>query len=361
MNKSDLNNDVVYVEAYRGFIIPEKPLLISLHRKDGTLLAQKQKKLTEEQAVGILKHGSIYTPRADLVKALARIESIKSEGQNILTHKVLNPFNRTFLLIDTLEKILLERNEETLLAILALSNQIKTACNSDYNQVFANCLTKNRDHLFSRFILSASILYMMTKQMDWKETEIDSLMCAALTLDLPKHTANHKNQENLLQELKVVDHKWYSYIFSSSPNDDSTQIFKNETTWGSSMLIMINNYVSGVLNADQDDSPPPSFFLKKAIKSEQSPFHVINRKNFLKVIGIYPSGSMVKMKDNKIGLIVKQGSEPDHPFVKLLFDSNYKRIQQPVLQHVGTPPYLIKETIQNRNSYSLIDFKKLWK
>ncbi|MDH5218471.1 MAG: hypothetical protein OEX19_12285, partial [Gammaproteobacteria bacterium] len=57
------------VKVYEGMIKTDQELLLPLYNAVGDLLAQKGSVLTERQAVGILRHGDIYTVRSELIEA----------------------------------------------------------------------------------------------------------------------------------------------------------------------------------------------------------------------------------------------------------------------------------------------------
>jgi len=353
MPKHNIKTNTSYVEAYKGFVTHTKPLLISLHKKDGTLLAEKNKKLTEEQAFHILKNGTVFTPRGDLVKAFSNINAINHQSNCDSRKKIACEFERTALLMETLENILLKPNENSLLTLFSLANQLKTACNNDQNQVIAQCITRIKETPFAKFLLISSIIYLITKQMDWQEPEINSLMCAALTLDITLHMNDHKNQKYLLNEIKLTDINWYNYVnnhhLKNAINEDSI-------SWGYSLLKIIDSYAEEIIAGIT-----PSIAIKNAIKNETSPFRKINRKCFLNILGIYPTGTIVKLVNEHIAIIVRQSNVPDKPFAKVIFDKSENRIKVPEFQRIGNFPYIVKKTIQNDRIINRIDYENIWK
>ncbi|MDX1811694.1 MAG: hypothetical protein R3240_07100, partial [Gammaproteobacteria bacterium] len=169
-----LQNRLELVEAYKSFVKPDSPLMIPLYRKDGTLLAPKNKELTQEQTTRLLLNVELYTPRAQLLKALEKISIISNEKGTDVAFSIHSPFLRTKKLIEELKTVRETYSDSFFIQILAISSRIQNVCKTNANQAIAQCITNQTlEPAYVQPVLCAILIYQMTSYLEWKSSEID--------------------------------------------------------------------------------------------------------------------------------------------------------------------------------------------
>ena len=101
--------------------------------------------------------------------------------------------------------------------------------------------------------------------------------------------------------------------------------------------------------------------MKNLLASGVNKFDPEILKIFLSRMSVYPIGSLVELNDKTIGLVIGSVTEkPLRPIIKLIFDSNHKKIEETQIINLleDTSKYITKVLNEKDSGINLFDV--LW-
>lgn len=99
----------------------------------------------------------------------------------------------------------------------------------------------------------------------------------------------------------------------------------------------------------------------KGIKSLFNEFDPVLVNQLIKEIDLIPCGTFVKLESKEIGIVVKKGTKPTYPKVKVLLTANGNLQENDVIRDTIHQEYQIKKILSVEDIKVTISRKKIWK
>jgi len=351
----------------RSLIIADHPLSVPIYDSDGILLAEKGTVLSFSVALNLSKHTDLYTIDKELVKALSTIKKNKGYEEH-LVFKISSVIKRFEKLEDELKVIFVSPKEVDINALLStIISRIQVLCEKSPDTALAKILLDEKSNYTVRHSLHTAILCeLATGFLNWNKNERRSLLGAALTMNISlgllqdelqtqsspltdeqRHIidAHPASSAHLLKSLEIEDKNWLDFVEKHHETRDGKGyplgLSDNELPIGAVLLNVADVYCAKITGRTyrtpiKADIAARDIYLVKNKHDNDSVVQV-----FVKVLGLYPPGSIVQLANKEIGIVTKRGSQVNTPTVKALLSPAGKRYGSPVLRKTDVKSFTI--------------------
>ncbi|MBZ9612357.1 HD-GYP domain-containing protein [Rheinheimera maricola] len=236
----------------------------------------------------------------------------------------------------------ISRNQDVLLCLNRIAEQSDTllqhciSC-AVYMAAFARHLNLP-DHK-TQSLITASLLHDVGKAINQAKLQEEDHLAIAASLHALQKTVKLSGEVSL----------WISQHCSHLDGTGSPKISERQIDKGSRMLAIVNNYEK--LTSPLQGKLGPLAASRQLLERTPAQLDAELLQMFIKCIGIYPPGSVVKLSSGKLALVLENNpKKPLLPKVKVFYHS--------VHQHHVPPKILDLSRQQDEQIDSCIDLKK---
>ncbi|MBS1197363.1 MAG: hypothetical protein H6R18_1148 [Proteobacteria bacterium] len=269
--------------------------------------------------------------------------------------------------------------------LLEFAGHVQDYANKDVEAAIAACLLdRQEESRAAAHSLSCAILCsLLAKRLGWPEERQRSLVCAALTMNLgmldlqqrllrqatPLTPAQleqvHAHPEAALAALTNVgvnDSIWREAVrqHHEKPGGKGYPQRLNEPAEEGQLLRLVDVFFARA-SARADRSPLPPAQIVRALFVEDGQGVCASLVACLvKMIGIYPPGSFVKLANGEIGVVFRNGETQKTPVVASVTNASGIPLMQPVRRDTSREAFVISGTVGSDKVSVGYDLGKLW-
>lgn len=363
-------------------IIIGQPLPWDAYGLDGKLLLRKGEVVgSENQATRMVKEG-MYSEVADVSEIeLLKLPPVKNEPSVV---RMLNRAN--WMLRKALPGLSALTNAEA--TILSIADMVYEALELSPDVAIA-CIFLNQKpggpYNFRHNTDTAVVAALVAKSMGMSKEEIITGIAAALTanlgmLDYQEHLDNKKgplteeerhhirqhpeHSVEMLRNVGVTNEAWLSYVLHHHENEDGSGYphgKKGEEIPVFAKLIgLADRYTARVTSKDYRNPALAGHALKSIFLSKNKEIDPALAPYFIKEIGLYPPGSFVQLKSYEVGVVVKRGANPNHPYVMCVLTASGMPQQGRILRQASNPEYAIREAVHKEIAGANLGMQRFW-
>jgi len=373
-----------YIPLSKAAIQADQPLLFPVYNQQGTLLAEKGITLTSSQINTLLKSTEIFT----LNKALrSAVTSNKNRQTNEGILKLPPPLKR----LSDIEKMLhgVYRNPNssaTLSKILTIINRLQNICEKSPDAAIAKIISDNNDNYAVRHALHTAILCELTAtHLDWSLEKKRNLLGAALTmnislgfmqdqlLDQPQPLSleqqqiiqNHPTKSvDMLRQIGVQNIHWLDFVSKHHEIIDGSGYpygwHQHNIPLGALLISLSDVYCAKVSGRNYREPiyaniATRDIFLEKD-RTEKGTLIEI----FVKILGLFPPGCLVRLKSHELGIVVNRGERIDTPIVKIISENSSDPFERKIKRHTSDINYAVQEIVPGKSLEINIDYDEVW-
>ena len=364
------------VKVYEGMIKTDQELLLPLYNAGGELLAQKGTLLNERQAVGILRHGDIYTIKSELIEATkgGLWKSQKDDDDNS-SYRVPAVFRQLEGLVERLIKIYhLEVTDFIKQLDLLVTNFLKIVDSYQEACIASIVLSQNRD-IFHHALQCAILAHVVAQRLEWETAERISLVKAAFTMDFvlvsekidltslseDDKLAHQKMCKAVLSVLGVKDQKWLEYVSHHHGLLDNTTVGDvKRSSWGASILTMADTFCSRLSGIYGGEQIRPHEVFKYMNRQFVGPMDSLTFDALVSTVGVYPLGSIVLLNNGEVAVVTALTRKLDLPVVRAIYTGDGTHWRTPMVRKTENPNYAIKQVLPVEHFIDIIDLHQFW-
>ncbi|MDH5377825.1 MAG: HD domain-containing protein [Gammaproteobacteria bacterium] len=377
------------IQVTKNLIKPDQPLFCPIYKEDGTLLVRKGYVLSHSQVSALNKHENLFTFAKDLRRSSPEYRKRSARKRDTYNQKrsTQSPFVRLQKMRDELIRIYEKPDDiHALDDILRTLERLEIVCEDAPDAALATIFVDPDDHYTVRHALHVGILcYMMAEQLNWDEAMTRSLVGAALTMNLSMGLAQDglqaqaepltKEQKRMihihpiesarmLMKMGLKDKTWLNFIANHHENLDGSgyprKLKMDDIPLGASMLHLADVYCAKVTGRRYREPilanvAAKEVFLDKDTKSQNNLIEV-----FIRILGIYPPGVMVRLNNGENAVVVKRGERVDTPSVRSLLETRGKIIMNTANRNTAKDEFAIQEVLFPNRLNQYTNFSALW-
>lgn len=362
-------------------IIIGQPIPWDAFSADGKLLLKAGEVVaSENQAERMVKEG-MFSEVGDVSDIEKQLPPVKNEPSVV---RILNRAN--WMLRKALPGLSALSNPEAKIREIAemvyqaleLSPDVAIAC------IFLN-QQPGGPYNFRHNTDTAVVAALVAKSMGMTKDEIITGIAAALTanlgmVDYQEHLDNKKgpltdaerahirkhpeHSVEMLRNVGVSDEAWLSYVRNHHENEDGSGYpagKKGEEIPTFAKLIgLADRYTARVTSKDYRKPALASHALKSIFLSKDKEIDPALAPYFIKEIGLYPPGSFVQLKNYEIGVVVKRGETPNHPYVMLVLTAAGMPQSGRILRKTSSPDHAVREPVHKEMAGANLGMQRFW-
>jgi len=223
----------------------------------------------------------------------------------------------------------------------------------------------------NRHLMDAAILSMMVaRAMQIPKVTIESIAAAALTMnigmlrlqeDLQNRAEPPTSEERelisrhpelsvtLLKEAGVEDDLWLNCVLSHHEHVDGSGypagLVGDNTHDGAKIIAVADRYTAMIAPRKFRDALHPTQALRSLLLDSNKTCDAKIIATFIKVLGIYPPGSCVKLASGETAVVMFNGTSATTPAVQAIKDQFGDPLPYPHNRNTGTERFAIKEGV----------------
>lgn len=362
-------------------IIIGQPIPWDAFSADGKLLLKAGEVVaSENQAERMVKEG-MFSEVGDVSDIEKQLPPVKNEPSVV---RILNRAN--WMLRKALPGLSALSNPEAKIREIAemvyqaleLSPDVAIAC------IFLN-QQPGGPYNFRHNTDTAVVAALVAKSMGMTKDEIITGIAAALTanlgmVDYQEHLDNKKGPltdaerahirkhpthgVEMLKNVGVADEQWFSYVLNHHENEDGSGypsgIKGADIPVFAKLIGLADRYTARVTSKDYRKPALPSAALKSIFLSKDKEIDSALAPYFIKEIGLYPPGSFVQLKSYEIGLVVKRGMNPNHPYVMSVLNASGMPQNGRITRQTSNPEYAVREVVHKEIAGANLGMQRFW-
>ncbi|MBI5740078.1 MAG: HD domain-containing protein [Nitrospirae bacterium] len=361
-----------------------KPLSQDAFDENGGLVLQKGHVIeTEEQLKAHLERGLFHRQAAP-----AALETGSTQEQ-ITT---LTPFELlddaqvrlAHLFDDITASCTIE--ERHVNEITGLCKTLQEACNEDMDAAISYLIMRNAARYTVKHpVHNAIICELMTRNLKWNDQDRLSLLAAVMTsnigmielqedlyrqgksLSREQSTEIHKHPEKaveILAKAGIRDRLWLDSVLHHHETLDGRgypHMLKGETVPLPSQIIKIGDIYCAKTTERAYRTPLlPDKAIRVIFLSRGRDIEASIAEMFVKLIGLYPPGTIVRLVNGEIAIVIRRGEKAHCPIVRSIIRLNGEAHHLPLWRDCSNNEYAIKEAVYPDKRMVKLNKHLLW-
>ena len=270
---------------------------------------------------------------------------------------------------------------------LAVAKTVQEACaiNHDASLGWLFLGAESR-YVIGHPIRVAILCELVSKQLGWNEADRQTLLCAALTMNIGQLVLQHKlhgqkepltphqkeevrdhcaRSHELLVSLEVSDEVWLESVKQHHERLDGSgypQGLSGEAVSVPARLLAIADiYCALVTEHAHRRAMLPNAALKELYLMRGKSLDAALTEQLIKVAGVYPPGSLVRLANGEVAVVTGHGASAVAPVVCSVLNPRGIALNTHVKRDCGDAQYAIKEVLSHARAQVTINNKPgLW-
>lgn len=360
------------------------PLLWDVFDKNGALLLKRGYIVERRSQIEALVARGMY---ADVSSAPVRGQNNNVDAQPQETPSVLRLINLSIKRLERLvasllndepgfpEKLLEVAN--TMIYVIELNPDVAIAC------VLLNQQTAEYP---GRHCIDTTLVSLMIAQsFNIPAEEKISLAAAALTMNVGmahmhaqlnskqgklsdeemSQVRNHPEEGvRMLVAAGVKDVNWLAYVLAHHEAEDGSGYpfgkAGADIPRNAKIIALADRYCACVTSRDYRKSLLPNASLREIFLERGKGIDPLLAAHFVKVLGVYPPGTFVRLNSGEIGVVSKKGSGANTPVVHALVGPRGAPLVTPLKRDTASEMYAIKEALSEGQANIRFSMNQVW-
>lgn len=354
-----------------------------MYDADGRLLLKKGTVVSKQSQLDALIKRGLYRNKAD-----AQTEMPKPSNPEAKIFDIASPFERLDMLKhefpSILEKIL-TKSIKTEKSIFGLCKELQTLCDDHEDaMIAATHLMHDRAYTCFHPVHLAMLSYIVGKRLGMTSEVSMPMMAAGLTgnismLELQEQLYSHQGPLSEEQREAIKNHparsvralvsagvynaKWLEIIMQHHERVDGAgypeQLKDNEVSQEAQLVNIADRYTAMVSSREYREARTSNEALKNFFENKCSNCNETLTLLFIKVMGIWPPGSAVRLVNGEVGLVTRRGHKSMWPTVAAIIGPQGKTYANPLVRDCNDENYRIKSVCKLEKSYPL-NLTRIW-
>ncbi len=366
--------------------IPKNTIKVGKHApfpiydKDEKLLVQAGLELTDTQALLLQKYDRLFTYDKELITALMSVDNKAGlqteeelEEENAAAYKMPTPFVRIKQLEADLQCVIDGRLHSTDFSatIYRLVDRLHVLTKDTPDCILATIfLDRQFPDSVKKSLSVAIICDLITEALQYNEQDRRALVAAALTMDIGfiysrANMSNHATlSKQLLEEFGVTDRLWLEFVVKHHENNDGSGLPEglmcDHIPLGAAILSLVVAYCDQFTGKYASEKKSQSQALRDFFQDNDPRYKGALKKLLLQVVGCYPPGKVVILKNKDVGVILRRGTRPDASQVRCFPGSKGEANKASHVRNVDSKINPIVEVISPEKLSLDMSFENLW-
>ena len=279
------------------------------------------------------------------------------------------------------------QNEQSFPAkLLDIAKLVIFATELNHDIATATVLLNQYSNYFSRHCIDASVVsILIARSLKFTQEETIKLVAACLTMNIgmlryyrdiqskqaltDEQSARIRQhpQESvaILQGAGVTDPDWLEYVLSHHESEDGkgypSGMTREDIPQPGKIISLADIYCARVSARDYRKSVLPNVALRDIFLERGRGIDALLAAVFIKELGIYPPGTLVKLTNGEIGVVSEKGENANKPIVHVLVGSQGVRTASSIKRNTAINElFTIKEALSAEAASVNFSMQQVW-
>ena len=360
------------------------PLLWDVFDKSGSLLLKKGYIIERHSQIEALVTRGVY---ANVSSASARGQNNHVLAQPQETPSVLRLINLSIKRLERLVADLLHNEPGFPEKLLEVANTMVYAIELNPDVAIA-CVLLNQqtaDYPGRHSVDTALVSLMIAQSINIPAEEKISLAAAALTMNVGmahihaqllrkqgslsdeelSQVRNHPEEGvRLLEAAGVMDANWLAYVLAHHEAEDGSGYpfgkAGADIPRNAKIIALADRYCACVSSRNYRKPLLPNVALREIFLERGKGIDPLLAAHSIKVLGIYPPGTFVRLNSGEIGVVSQKSAGADTPFVHALVGPRGAPLVIPLKRNTVSEMYAVKEALSEAQANIRFSMHQVW-
>jgi len=270
--------------------------------------------------------------------------------------------------------------------ILEFCMIIQKMCYEDTDAALATIMIDDfKQYSIKQTIRAAIVCEVISRHLGWSDQDRAILVSAALTMNISmadlqdklntfsqaldetqkKEIKNHPQKSVMMLKQKgVISKIWLDTVLQHHENPNGTGYPKglksNEILPSARLLSLSDIYCARVTGRDYRTGLKPNSAMREIFLSgnqgNEEDFAMI----FIKVLGIFPPGTLVTLANHEIAIVSHRGETANSPIAYSIVKADGSRIFNPIQRECATKEFAIKKILSIKEANINVNRHQIW-
>lgn len=263
---------------------------------------------------------------------------------------------------------------------------IQTACEVNRDVATATILLRQEGSYAIRHQVDvATVCLLVARDLALPEAECQAIVAAALTMNLSmievqdkldglrgelvpamrKVLLEHPRKSvELLRSFGVQDKLWLELVAQHHEREDGSGYVSGlsgrQIQLGAKIIALADRYCARISNRTERPRKQPSVAMREIFNDRGSYVDAELTTSFVKTLGIYPAGTMVRLAGGEIGIVTKTLDRVSNPIVHALLGLHGTPLTMPLPRNTSQSVHSIQEAVDPKKVNLTVRMFNLW-
>lgn len=272
------------------------------------------------------------------------------------------------------------------MSINSICEMIQDMCVED-EDVAIGCafLDRTMQYTVRHPIQSAIVCEVIAKGINYPRDARRSILAAAITMNMSSIALHEELQTfnnplpkshklaifdhpltdfRTLQRLGVTDETWLTAVLQHHEAIDGSGypqgIKGNNVTFAAQLVSLSDIYTAMVSSRSYRLPMPPDVAMRKVFEITADKVNEVFANLFIKKLGLYPPGTIVRLRNNEVGVVTYRGRSAEQPTVQAFFAPNGRPYTVTHLRDTSLTDYIVTQTLPQAKIDIPVSNEQLW-
>lgn len=321
-----------------------------------------------------------------VVQKLKQNYSAATTVQNVEPPSVIRSIN---LVVSRLEILLqdIQKFTDARKRVLYLVSSLRSAIKMNEDIALASIqINQASGNYCARHCVDAAIICILVAESLGKlDQEVQDIAAAALTMNISMKSLQEKLQGikgelsdedklkirqhpvdtvEMLYDAGIEDEKWLLYVLLHHEMEDGSGYpegrKKDECPQNAKILSLADSYCARISPRGYRKAVLPNTALKDIFIENSSKVDTNLAKYFVKVLGLHPPGTFIRLQNGEVAIVSHRGSTPNTNVAYSLVKSNNEVLSNPAKRDTSLEEFKITAAIHPIEASVNLNFQQVW-
>lgn len=196
------------------------------------------------------------------------------------------------------------------------------------------------------------------------QEQLQSRLNAISQAELAKIHQHPLQSVDMLRAAGVSDDEWLTYVLLHHENEDGSGYPHgrkgDEIPLNAKIIALADRYCARVSSRSYRKSLLPNEALSDILLVDHHSVDPMLTTCFIRVLGIYPTGAVVRLANGEIGVVAGKGSSSTTPIVHALVSQDGAHLPVPQRRDTGLQQYAVREMLSEERAGVRFSMQQVW-